>query len=89
MVNVDEVSTWYESVGGVAVVDRRGNNSIKVTKPIAARTSPAIVKISACLLGLAAMGWDCGGGTMGTPIRCFFFLLRFDLLDIEGLSAGL
>jgi len=39
MVNVDEVSTWYESVGGVAVVDRRGNNSIKVTKPIAARTS--------------------------------------------------
>jgi len=88
-VNFDELSGSSGFVGEFAEADRRGNNSIKATSPIAVRTNPTIAKNSPCLLGLATVGWDCGSGIVGTFICGFLFLLRFDLLDIEGLAARL
>jgi hypothetical protein len=86
MLNFDELSGSSEFVGELADADRRGNSSIKATSPIAVRTNPTIVKNSPCLLGLAAVGWDAGCGIVGAFICGFFFLLRFDLLDIRGIG---
>jgi len=83
MANFDDVNGSFRSVGELAVADRRGNNSIKATSPIAVRTSPRIVKNSPCLLDLAGMGWSTGGGVVGTSFCLRFFFLRFDFRDME------
>ncbi len=71
------------SVGELAVADRRGNNSIRATSPIAVRTNPRSVKNSPRLLGLATMGRDGGSDIVGTSFCSPFLFSRFDSRDIE------
>ena len=82
-VNLDDANWLPKSSGGVAAGDRRGNNGIKDSSPINARSIPSFVQN--CESGLATMG--AGGrdgcrGALGTTFCLRFFFLPFDFLDI-------
>jgi hypothetical protein len=87
-VNFDDPKISSRFVVGVAAADKRGNSSIKATRPIVVRNSPAMVKNSPCLLGLAMLSWD-GSCIVGTPFFCLrLFFLRFGFLDIGELYVA-